>query len=105
MESFKLNRKKQYLQIALNSTLEEAGKIISQLPVSDRIIIEAGTPLIKTYGLNAISRLRNWWAARLVGFQGFPYVVADLKTMDRGRTKQKSNWRLRLVPQPSWRLA
>jgi 3-keto-L-gulonate-6-phosphate decarboxylase len=43
----KLNPKKQYLQVALNSTLEEARKIINDLPISDRIIVEAGTPLIK----------------------------------------------------------
>ena len=46
----KLNPKKKYLQVALNSTLGEARKIINSLPVSDRIIIEAGTPLIKRYG-------------------------------------------------------
>ena len=46
----KLSSKKRYLQIALNSTIEEAYKIIPQLPVSDRILIEAGTPFIKRYG-------------------------------------------------------
>ena len=45
-----LDPKKRYLQVALNSTLDEAYRIIHQLPVSDRIIIEAGTPLIKRYG-------------------------------------------------------
>ena len=43
----KLNPKKHYLQVALNSTLEDAREIISQLPISDRIILEAGTPFIK----------------------------------------------------------
>jgi len=46
----KLDSRKRYLQIALNSTLEEAYIIISLIPVSDRILIEAGTPLIKRYG-------------------------------------------------------
>ena len=36
----KLNKKQKYLQIALNSTLEEARNIISQLPLDKRIIIE-----------------------------------------------------------------
>lgn len=86
MQNFKLDRKKHYLQIALNSTLDEAAKIIAQLPASDRIIIEAGTPLIKAYGTQAISQIKYWWESRLVG-QGSAYVVADLKTMDRGRTE------------------
>lgn len=121
----KLNPRKQYLQIALNSTLNEAAAIISQLPISDRIIIEAGTPLIKQYGISAITQLRDWWSARLSGLPLFkspesnefpvglkmiidafkdaknktksfpaknnynlsPYIVADLKTMDRGQTE------------------
>ena len=61
----KLNPKKRYLQIALNSTLEEAHKIISHLPISDRIIIEAGTPLIKQYGENGIRQIREWYEQRL----------------------------------------
>lgn len=85
--SAKLNRKKSYLQVALNSTLDEAERIISQLPHSDRIIIEAGTPLIKRYGAVGISQIRAWYEARLAGTGIFPYVVADLKTMDRGATE------------------
>lgn len=73
-----LNRKVKYLQVALNNTLEEASGIIAQLPQSDRILLEAGTPLIKRYGAEAISHLRQLWAG---------YVVADLKTMDRGETE------------------
>lgn len=72
-----LDRKSRYLQVALNSSLEEATEIIFQLPQSDRIIIEAGTPLIKRYGMDAISQL-----SRL-----HPYIAADLKTMDRGETE------------------
>lgn len=63
----KLNFKKRYLQIALNSTLEEAKKIISQLPISDRIIVEAGTPLIKRYGENGIRQVFQWYRQRLFG--------------------------------------
>lgn len=56
-----LDHKKKYLQVALNSTPEEGEEIISQLPPSDRIIIEAGTPLIKAYGTDGIRRLKNAW--------------------------------------------
>ncbi|HZX50012.1 MAG TPA: orotidine 5'-phosphate decarboxylase / HUMPS family protein [Candidatus Paceibacterota bacterium] len=125
----KLDSKKRYLQIALNSTLKEAGSIISQLPVSDRILVEAGTPFIKRYGVEGIKQLKKLYTLRIAGekihgqleefpVQGFgglsvffsklaelnrqsqpasqklqfklpfnPYVVADLKMMDRGATE------------------
>ncbi|OHA47869.1 MAG: hypothetical protein A2806_02400 [Candidatus Terrybacteria bacterium RIFCSPHIGHO2_01_FULL_48_17] len=131
----KLSRKQRYLQIALNSTLEEAREIIAVLPRNDRIIIEAGTPLIKRYGIQGIRTIVWWWtthlqggsfvpafadtrpqlsplgemAMRLLAGMGkgirtsrvatshtgepitptptIPYVVADLKTFDRGATE------------------
>lgn len=122
----KLNPKRKYLQIALNRTVEEAQKIISDLPISDRIIVEAGTPLIKRYGEHGIRQIRNLYEAHISGQiltpaarysansvfslltqsalvgtsttqktatrigrkdEIFPYVVADLKTMDRGETE------------------
>lgn len=83
----KLNPKKRYLQVALNSTLEEAQKIIAQLPISDRIIVEAGTPLIKQYGEYGIQQIVSWYNDHLYGQDFEPYVVADLKTMDRGQTE------------------
>lgn len=55
-----LNHRKKYLQIALNSTLEEAKNIILQLPANNRILIEAGTPLIKAYGGYAIRQIKSW---------------------------------------------
>jgi bifunctional enzyme Fae/Hps len=106
-----LDKKQKYLQIALNSTLEEARSIISQIPLDKRIILEAGTPLIKAYGLKAIRMIRNWWEERIFGpvtkgerikwmeilaeslekkvqakkeIAFTPYIVADLKCMDRG---------------------
>ncbi len=74
-----LDKKKKYLQIALNSSLIEASQIISKLPPSDRIILEAGTPLIKQYGIEAIRFIKDLRPAS--------YIVADLKTMDRGETE------------------
>jgi len=107
-----LDKKQKYLQIALNSTLEEARSIISQIPLDKRIILEVGTPLIKAYGLKAIRMIRNWWEERIFGLVTkterikwteilaeslgkkaeikqkripfTPYIVADLKCMDRG---------------------
>lgn len=82
-----LSKKKRYLQVALNSTIDEAYQIISSLPSSDRIIIEAGTPLIKTYGTQAIRDLYSWWAEKTQDQEIVPYIAADLKTMDRADTE------------------
>jgi len=117
-----LDKKQKYLQIALNSTLNEAHSIISQIPLDKRIIIEAGTPLIKAFGVKGIRAIRAWWEGRIFGsppgvpaspaFSSMrlvgllakkldkrikksreekntestfnPYIVADLKCMDRG---------------------
>lgn len=75
LKQTRLEKRKKYLQIALNSALEEAREIISQLPISDRILIEAGTPLIKIYGTKAISQIKS-----IVPFG--TYVVADNKCAD-----------------------
>lgn len=123
----KLNSRKRYLQIALNGTLEDAYRIINQIPISDRILIEAGTPLIKRYGEEGIRKIKQWYVQRIWGnmpettktispgvtslaslfFKSalenysrskiipqkspdselMPYVVADLKMMDRGKTE------------------
>jgi bifunctional enzyme Fae/Hps len=69
-----------YLQISLDPPeLEKAKKVISQLPGSDRLIIEVGTPLIKRYGTRVISELRQ------VAKDSF--MVADLKTLDVGKVE------------------
>jgi bifunctional enzyme Fae/Hps len=69
-----------YLQISLDAPdLENAKKIISRLPGSDRIILEVGTPLIKRYGTRVIKELR------LVAKDAF--IVADLKTLDVGKVE------------------
>jgi bifunctional enzyme Fae/Hps len=85
-----LDHKKKYLQIAFNSTLDDARRIIYSLPASDRIILEAGTPLIKRYGISAVNMISEWYSHHLYTngmFDSPPYVVADLKTMDRGETE------------------
>jgi bifunctional enzyme Fae/Hps len=82
-----LNRKKRYLQIALNSTLNEAYDIIRSLPANERILIEAGTPFIKSYGTAGIANIVSWWTRKMIPAGLKPYVIADLKTMDRGSTE------------------
>ena len=49
-----------YLQIALDiPDLERTKRIVSQVPRSDRIILEVGTPLIKKYDAKVIGGLRT----------------------------------------------
>ena len=82
-----LSPKKRYLQIAINSSINDGLNILSRLPVSDRILIEAGTPFIKRYGMSGVAQLYNSWNRRLWGSGFYPYLVADLKTIDRAETE------------------
>lgn len=69
-----------YLQVALdNPNMEAIKHVVSQLPKSDRIVLEAGTPLIKRYGLDAVTQLRS--------MAKDTFLIADLKTLDTGRVE------------------
>lgn len=69
-----------YLQIALDiPDVERAKKIITEIPSSDRIILEVGTPLLKKYGVGVIKTIRE--EAKDV------FIVADLKTLDVGQVE------------------
>ncbi|MHA1579876.1 MAG: bifunctional 5,6,7,8-tetrahydromethanopterin hydro-lyase/3-hexulose-6-phosphate synthase [Candidatus Freyarchaeota archaeon] len=69
-----------YLQIALdNPSLEQAIRVIRELPRSDRIILEAGTPLIKRYGVSVVSKLRE--------VAPDMFIIADLKTLDTAQVE------------------
>lgn len=69
-----------YVQIALDvPSLERTKEIISVLPDSDRIILEVGTPLLKKYGVKAISELRELVKDK--------FIIADLKTLDVGKVE------------------
>lgn len=68
------------LQVALDFLDSERALRLAQEAVSGGADwLEAGTPLIKSEGLDAVRKLRTT----------FPYhvIVADLKTMDAGRTE------------------
>jgi len=71
-----------YLQVAIDiPDIEFVKKVLKQLPQSDHLILEAGTPLIKKYGLNVIGQMRE---ARPNAF-----IVADLKTLDTGNLEAR----------------
>ena len=69
-----------YIQIALDiPDIERVKTVVGQIPRSDRIVLEVGTPLIKKYGAKVISELRT-----LV--RDF-FIIADFKTLDVGKVE------------------
>ncbi|MDY0267442.1 MAG: bifunctional 5,6,7,8-tetrahydromethanopterin hydro-lyase/3-hexulose-6-phosphate synthase, partial [Methanimicrococcus sp.] len=71
-----------YLQVAFDTTsLDFVLSAVKQLPQNDHLLIEAGTPLIKRFGTDVISKIRE---ARPDAF-----IVADLKTLDTGNLEAR----------------
>lgn len=68
-----LQYKVRYLQLAFNYDARLVRQILPNIPASDRILIEAGTPYIKQEGMDGIRLIRRYWGGQ---------VVADLKTVD-----------------------
>ena len=67
-----------YIQVALDAPeISHQIKVVKQLPKSDRIIIEVGTPFLKKYGVEAIKQIRDLAPEK--------FIVADLKTLDVGK--------------------
>ncbi|MEB3851194.1 MAG: orotidine 5'-phosphate decarboxylase [Desulfurococcales archaeon] len=72
-----LDRHGALLQVALDHTsLGEAFQLALRLPRQGDVILEAGTPLVKSAGLSAVRVLR--------ALPGGHLVAADLKTVDTG---------------------
>ncbi|MCD6405406.1 MAG: orotidine 5'-phosphate decarboxylase [Planctomycetes bacterium] len=71
------------LQVALDFVdLRRALKAAAEAVAGGADILEAGTPLIKSEGLNSVRELKKRWPR-------IP-IVADMKTMDAGRTEVES---------------
>ena len=69
-----------YVQIALDMPdIDALKKVVYQLPKSDRILFEVGTPLVKRYGMEVIREIRK--------FAKDAFVIADLKTLDVGQVE------------------
>jgi bifunctional enzyme Fae/Hps len=67
-----------YIQVALDHpALEKQIKVVKELPKSDRIILEVGTPFLKKYGVESIKQIREVAKEK--------FIVADLKTLDVGK--------------------
>ena len=72
--------KEPILQVALDFLdLERAIQVAEEAVAGGVDWIEAGTPLIKSEGLNAVRELRRRFPDRV--------IVADMKTMDAGRAE------------------
>lgn len=66
-----------YLQIALDvGSYASAERIVKELPRSDKLLIEIGTPLIKAEGVKIINKLREHCPNS--------FIIADLKALDVG---------------------
>ena len=71
-----------YLQVALDlDNFNDVERIINSLPDRERILLEAGTPLIKKFGVGVISKIRE--------LRQDAFIIADLKTLDVGRVEVK----------------
>ena len=67
-----------YLQVALDIIdMDYLKKVVSELPKSDSIILEAGTPFIKEWGVRGLCEIRK--------LRKNAFVIADLKTLDVGK--------------------
>ncbi|MDF2956425.1 MAG: 3-keto-L-gulonate-6-phosphate decarboxylase [Candidatus Alkanophagales archaeon MCA70_species_1] len=71
-----------YLQVALDiPDWERMRAVVEQLPRSDHLIIEAGTPLIKKYGVTIVEKIKE--------IMPETFVVADLKVLDTGNIETR----------------
>ena len=71
-----------YLQVALDlDNMDQMEMIINSLPDRERILLEAGTPLVKKFGVGIVSKIRE--------LRKDAFIIADLKTLDVGRIEVK----------------
>lgn len=71
-----------YIQVALDlDNIDTMERIIDALPDRERILLEAGTPLIKKFGVGVVSKIRQ--------LRPDAFIIADLKTLDVGRIEVK----------------
>jgi bifunctional enzyme Fae/Hps len=71
-----------YLQVALDiPKWEHMERVVNELPRNDHLIIEAGTPLIKRYGVDIVGKIKE--------IKPETFVIADLKTLDTGNLETR----------------
>jgi bifunctional enzyme Fae/Hps len=71
-----------YLQVALDLVdMKKVDEVLCALPENDHLLIEAGTPLIKKFGLGIISDIRK--------MRPNAFIIADLKILDTGNLEAR----------------
>ncbi|HUH79579.1 MAG TPA: bifunctional 5,6,7,8-tetrahydromethanopterin hydro-lyase/3-hexulose-6-phosphate synthase [Methanoregula sp.] len=71
-----------YLQVALDLVdMNRVAQVLKELPENDHLIIEAGTPLVKKFGLSVISEIRK--------YKPNAFIIADLKILDTGNLEAR----------------
>jgi len=68
-----LDNNLRYLQLAFNYDTALVARVLPRLRLTERLLIEAGTPFLKREGMKGIRTMRTLW-------QG--HIVADLKIAD-----------------------
>ncbi len=71
-----------YLQVAMDLVdMGKVAQVLSEVPQNDHVIIEAGTPLIKKFGLGVIGEIRK--------LRPNAFIIADLKILDTGNLEAR----------------
>lgn len=71
-----------YLQVALDIVdMNKLNSVLKELPENDHLIIEAGTPLVKKFGLGVLSEIRK--------IKPNAFIIADLKILDTGNLEAR----------------
>jgi bifunctional enzyme Fae/Hps len=71
-----------YLQVACDIVdLNKLKAVLAALPENDHLIIEAGTPLVKMFGLSVLSEIRK--------VKPNAFIIADLKILDTGNLEAR----------------
>ncbi len=71
-----------YLQVACDIVdLNKLKAVLSALPENDHLIIEAGTPLVKMFGLSVLSEIRK--------VKPNAFIIADMKILDTGNLEAR----------------
>jgi bifunctional enzyme Fae/Hps len=66
-----------YVQVALDiPDWKVQQEVLEALPKDERLIIEAGTPLVKRYGIDIVDKIKKYFPDNI--------ILADLKTLDVG---------------------
>ena len=71
-----------YLQVAMDLVdMGKVAQVLTEVPQNDHVIIEAGTPLIKKFGLGVIGEIRK--------LRPNAFIIADLKILDTGNLEAR----------------